>query len=187
MAMSMLRSSTDVRVTNTSEIAHAAQGDLVESRAHSKKSLPVNAPSRSVCSVEMTSRPPSSSAHPAVSRCATCEGVHRHCSSPECCACARSEGEGASSTVQLAVNATSKKSRSTRKLSTSPKSMRKNISTYGPKRGEMSSTRKRRNQSRRTAAARSDVAVASSLSSVDTDAAIAANEKISAVASTRLM
>ena len=77
MAMSMLRSSTDVSVTNTSEIAHAAKGDFVESRAHSKKSFPVNAPSKSACSVEAMSRPPSSSAHPAVSRCAACDGVHR--------------------------------------------------------------------------------------------------------------
>eukprot|EP00964_Phaeocystis_antarctica_P083561 scaffold52566_cov60-Phaeocystis_antarctica.AAC.2 len=114
MAMSMLRSSTDVSVTNTSEMAHAAMGDLVELRAHSKKSLPVRAPSRSVRSVETTSRPLSSSAHPAVSRSATCEGDHCHAwSSPDCCA--RSEGGGASSTVQLAVKATSKKSSSTRK------------------------------------------------------------------------
>ena len=77
MAMSMFRSSTDVSVTNRNEIAHAAKGDFVESRAHSKKSLPVNAPSTSVVSVEAKSRPPSSSAHPAVSRCAACERVHR--------------------------------------------------------------------------------------------------------------
>ena len=77
MAMSMLRSSTDVSVTNANEIAHAANGEFVESRAHSKKSFPVNAPSISVRSVEATSRPPSSSAHPAVSRCAACERVHR--------------------------------------------------------------------------------------------------------------
>ena len=32
MAMSMLRSSTDVSVTNTREIAHVAHGDLVESQ-----------------------------------------------------------------------------------------------------------------------------------------------------------
>eukprot|EP00964_Phaeocystis_antarctica_P100799 scaffold66368_cov66-Phaeocystis_antarctica.AAC.2 len=159
IAMSMLRSSTVVSVTKASEIAHAAQGDLVESRAHSNRSLPVNAPSRSVCSVETTSRPPSSSAHPAVSRCAACEGFHRHvCSSPNCCA--TSEGDGSSSTVQLAAKATSKKSSSTRKLSKSPKSMRKNIIPNGPKRDEMSSTRERRSQSRRTATARSDVAVA---------------------------
>ena len=43
MAISMLRSSTDVSVTNRNEIAHAASGAFVESRAHSKKSFPVNA------------------------------------------------------------------------------------------------------------------------------------------------
>ena len=42
-------------VTNTSESDHAAHGDSVESRAHAKKSLPVKAPSRSVCSVEKKS------------------------------------------------------------------------------------------------------------------------------------
>eukprot|EP00964_Phaeocystis_antarctica_P103145 scaffold68443_cov61-Phaeocystis_antarctica.AAC.2 len=52
MAMSMLRSSTDVSVTNTSEITHAATGDLVELRAHSKWSFAVRAPSRSRSSVE---------------------------------------------------------------------------------------------------------------------------------------
>ena len=77
MAMSMFRSSTDVSVTNTTEIPHVAQGDFVKSRTHSKKSLPVNAPSTSVVSVETKSTPPSSSAHPAVSRCAACERVHR--------------------------------------------------------------------------------------------------------------
>ena len=77
MAMSMFRSSTDVSVTNRSEIAHAASDAFVEPRAHSKKSLPVNAPSMSVSSVETTSRRPSSSAHPAVSRRAVSEGVHR--------------------------------------------------------------------------------------------------------------
>ena len=60
MAISMLRSSTVVSVTNTSEIAHAAHGDSVESRAHSKKSLPVKAPSMSFFSVEKKSTPPSS-------------------------------------------------------------------------------------------------------------------------------
>ena len=76
MAMSMLRSSTEVSVTNTSEITHVAHGDFVESRTHSKKSLPVNAPSTSVCSVETKSRPPSSSAHPAVSMGAAYDGLH---------------------------------------------------------------------------------------------------------------
>ena len=204
MAMSMLRSRTVVSVTNTSECDHAAHGDSVESRAHAKKSLPVKAPSRSVCSVEKKSTPPSSFAQPAVSRYATGEMVHRQtCSSPENC-CATSEGCGASSTVQLAAKATSKKNSSTIKLSKSPKSMRKNILTNGPKRGEMSSTRKSRNQSSRTATARSDVAVpasalpppparrvtvvACSLSSaLNSDATSAANEKTNAVVSTRLM
>eukprot|EP00964_Phaeocystis_antarctica_P083562 scaffold52566_cov60-Phaeocystis_antarctica.AAC.3 len=65
--------------------------------------------------------------------------------------------------------------------------MRKNISTNGPKRGEMSSTRKRRSQRRKTATASNDVVVPSSLSSADTNAMSAASEKISAVASMRLM
>eukprot|EP00964_Phaeocystis_antarctica_P088201 scaffold56129_cov69-Phaeocystis_antarctica.AAC.2 len=38
MAMSMLRSSTDVSVTYMNEIIHAATGELVELRAHSKSS-----------------------------------------------------------------------------------------------------------------------------------------------------
>ena len=77
MPISMLRSSTDASVTNRSEITHAAKGDFVEPRAHSKKSFPVNTPSTSVRSVERTSRPPNSSAHPAVSRCAASDWDHR--------------------------------------------------------------------------------------------------------------
>ena len=65
--------------------------------------------------------------------------------------------------------------------------MRKNIITKGPKRDETSSTRKRRNQRRKTATTRKDVAHASSLSPVDTNTTSAATEKSSAVASTRLM
>eukprot|EP00964_Phaeocystis_antarctica_P032747 scaffold18562_cov63-Phaeocystis_antarctica.AAC.3 len=65
--------------------------------------------------------------------------------------------------------------------------MRKNIRTNGPKRDETSSTRMTRSQRRKTAATRKDVAVGSPLSPVDTNATSAANEKISAVASTRLM
>ena len=65
--------------------------------------------------------------------------------------------------------------------------MRKNISTNGPKRDEMSSTRMTRSQRRKTAATRKDVAVSSSLSPVDTNTMSAASEKISAVASRRLM
>ena len=76
MAMSMLRSSTEVSITNPAEITQATHGDLVESRAHSKKSFQVNAPSTSVCSVETMSRPPSSSAHPAVSMGAAYDGLH---------------------------------------------------------------------------------------------------------------
>ena len=64
--------------------------------------------------------------------------------------------------------------------------MRKNIRTYGPNRGEMSSTRKSRDQRRNTATTRKDVAVAFSLS-VEMNVMSAANEKMSAVASTRLM
>eukprot|EP00964_Phaeocystis_antarctica_P132009 scaffold96007_cov30-Phaeocystis_antarctica.AAC.2 len=178
MAMSMLRSSTAVSVTNTSESIHAATW-LVESFAHSKKSSEVKAPSRSLTSVEKMSAPPSSSAHPPVS----------------------------SSTLQLKVKATSMKTSSTRKESRSPRSMLKNISTKGPNRGETRSTRIRRNQSRSTAAARSDVAVSSALyilwvvwlvwldsngtralsSAVDTVARSAASEKISAVVSRRLI
>ena len=75
MAMSMLRSSTEVSITNPAEITQATH-DLVESRAHSKKSFQVNAPSTSVCSVETMSRPPSSSAHPAVSKCVPYDGFH---------------------------------------------------------------------------------------------------------------
>eukprot|EP00964_Phaeocystis_antarctica_P005925 scaffold3238_cov60-Phaeocystis_antarctica.AAC.8 len=65
--------------------------------------------------------------------------------------------------------------------------MRKNISTNGPNWGETSSTRMTRSQRRKTATARKDVAHASSLSPVDTNATSAASEKMSAVASTRLM
>ena len=66
MAMSMLRSSTAVSVTYTDVITHAATGELVESRAHSKKSFPVRAPSRSRSNVVWKSTPPSSSAHPLI-------------------------------------------------------------------------------------------------------------------------
>eukprot|EP00964_Phaeocystis_antarctica_P135829 scaffold100203_cov58-Phaeocystis_antarctica.AAC.4 len=55
--------------------------------------------------------------------------------------------------------------------------MRKNISTNGPNWGETSSTRMTRSQRRKTATARKDVAVASSLSPVDMNAMSAANEK----------
>eukprot|EP00964_Phaeocystis_antarctica_P018140 scaffold10053_cov52-Phaeocystis_antarctica.AAC.2 len=65
--------------------------------------------------------------------------------------------------------------------------MRKNISTNGPNWGETSSTRMTRSQRRNTATACSDVAVASSLSPADMNATSAAAEKMSAVASTRLM
>ena len=169
--MSMLRSSTVVRMTNTNETNHEAIGEVVELFAHSKRwGVPVNAPSRSVTSVEdmvvlPASTPPSSPAHPAVSN----------------------RDMGSSNTVQLAVKATSKKNSSTRKRRTSPKSMRKNISTNGPNSEEMSNTRMTRSQSRKTATARSDVAVGSLLSLLDTNATSAANEKISAAVSTRLM
>jgi hypothetical protein len=46
MAMSMLRSSTAVSVAYTDVTTHAATGELVELRAHSKKSFPVKAPSK---------------------------------------------------------------------------------------------------------------------------------------------
>eukprot|EP00964_Phaeocystis_antarctica_P118223 scaffold82023_cov57-Phaeocystis_antarctica.AAC.4 len=172
IAISMLRSSTVVRITKTNETDHVATGDVVELLAHSKWLLAVNAPSRSVTSVVNIVAlvipawtPPSSSAQPAVSN-----------------------GDIASSnTVQLAVKATSRKKSSTRKRSKSPKSMRKNISTNGPNSDEISSTRITRNQSRKTAAARSDVALGSLGSLLDTNATSAANEKTSAVASTRLM
>eukprot|EP00964_Phaeocystis_antarctica_P088200 scaffold56129_cov69-Phaeocystis_antarctica.AAC.1 len=65
--------------------------------------------------------------------------------------------------------------------------MRKNIRTNGPNWGETSSTRMTRSQRRKTATTRKDVAVASSLSPVDTNATSAASEKISAMPSTRLM
>ena len=92
MAMSMFRSSTAVSVTYTNEIIHAATGEFVELRAHSKWSFGETALSRSHSSVVWNSTPPSSSAHPAMS-----------------------EDSGSRSTVQLAAKATSKKSNSTRK------------------------------------------------------------------------
>jgi len=187
MAMSMLRRSTVVSITYTNEITHAAIGELVESRAQSKESFPVRAPSRSLINVEPMSTPPSSLAHPAVSRCATGEKVHRHvCSSPNCWV--TSAGEGSSNTVQLAVKGTSTKSSSTRKRIKSPEIMSKNIITYGMNIGEMSSTRIKRNQSRKTAAARADVATEYSLwSSADTAAMSATSERIRPVASMRFM
>ena len=79
--------------TYTAEIAHAATGELVESRAQSKKSFPVRAPSRSRSSVVSKSTPPSSSAHPVIEEL----------------------DWGSSSTFQLAAKATSKKPSSTMK------------------------------------------------------------------------
>ena len=189
MAISMLRRSTVVSITYTNEITHAAIGELVESRAQSKKSFPVRAPSRSLTNVEPMSTPPSSLAHPAVSRCATGEKVHRHvCSSPNCCATI--ECEDSSNTVQLAVTGTSTKSSSTIKRIKSSEIIAKNIITYGMNIGEWSSTRIKRNQSRKTAAARTDVASCTEKtesSDTVTAAMSATSETIRPVASTRFM
>eukprot|EP00964_Phaeocystis_antarctica_P078223 scaffold48648_cov40-Phaeocystis_antarctica.AAC.2 len=100
MAMSMLRSSTAVSVTYKNEIIHAATGVLVESRAQSKKSFPIRAPSRSLSSAEKKSVPPSSSAQVVWFCVVNAEEL---------------DGGSESSTVQLAAKATSEKSSSTRK------------------------------------------------------------------------
>ena len=67
MAISMFSSSTTVSTQKMNERIQAAIGASVEDRAHSKKSLPVRAPSKRSTRVDGRSTPCSSSAHPAAS------------------------------------------------------------------------------------------------------------------------